>query len=493
MVMLGTAPEVAEPPAGGQLRAFPGAEGLAALTRGAAGYSGTPTVVRVTNTNSAGAGSFREAVAGAGTDGRFIVFTVSGNIDLTTNIDILSSNITVFGQTSPGGICIAGSRVRVGTSTIQGHNNIIFQHMRFRPADLHGHPDEELESFSLSSPNNVMVDHCSFSWGGDETTSVTTYSGGTSFWNITFSHCLISDPIEGLVAEGNHEFAMLINSNFQNVPENTIDIHHCYFAHSRQRHPQFAGRGSLSMVNCAVFDFELFRTPGAYLSGNEAQYWNFISNYIKSGAASNNPIGSGLGAPERTAEMHTNSGQGGATEYEAFYVFNNFGQMRQVAADDEWCVGNYNTANTPLSTNWQRSTPFTTTEGVAITATTLNTDAATAEAQMSTMMADMGATKPVRDSHDALKHTEFDNTTSGFESVNPTFPDDWPTLSTASDNPADDDNNGIPNTFETAHSYTVGTLDEVRAVVQDDIDNHSINSALLGYLMIEAYAWELTQ
>src|SRR5262245_36969468 len=83
-----------------QRLAFPGAEGYGRFAVGGRGGS----IIRVTNLNSSGPGSLREACETNGP--RIVIFDVAGIIDVGTPITITDPYITIAGQTAPGdGIC----------------------------------------------------------------------------------------------------------------------------------------------------------------------------------------------------------------------------------------------------------------------------------------------------------------------------------------------------------------------------------------------------
>src|SRR5436190_8999519 len=82
--------------AGAATPAFPGAQGWAAQTPGGRGGR----IIRVTNLNASGAGSFRAALEARGP--RIVVFEVAGVIDMglsTWTID--QPFLTIAGQTAP--------------------------------------------------------------------------------------------------------------------------------------------------------------------------------------------------------------------------------------------------------------------------------------------------------------------------------------------------------------------------------------------------------
>ena len=161
-------------------RAFPGAEGGGAYTAGGRGGA----VIEVTNLNSSGPGSFREACLTTGA--RTIVFKVGGTIDLggdVINMGPEHSNVTIAGQTAPGG----GIQIKKGLLKMTGVNQVIIRYMRFRVGPISGNQD----ALNITECNDVIVDHVSCYWGIDETVDLGTNQNMTFQWSI--------------VAEGLHE------------------------------------------------------------------------------------------------------------------------------------------------------------------------------------------------------------------------------------------------------------------------------------------------
>jgi hypothetical protein len=135
--------------------AFPGAEGGGAFTPGGRGGK----IFVVTSLEDSGKGTLREACEAVGA--RTIVFNVSGIIRLKLPISVRAPYITIAGQTAPGdGICVAGESLLLDT------HDIIIRHMRFR----RGATDVTRRDDALGGNviGNVIIDHCSVSWGLDE-------------------------------------------------------------------------------------------------------------------------------------------------------------------------------------------------------------------------------------------------------------------------------------------------------------------------------------
>jgi len=110
--------------------AFSGAQNAEGAGGGAvgAGHAGAiSTVYHVTTTADSGPGSLRAAVAN---NHQTVVFDLGGTINLLSPLIITNANLTIAGQTAPGGgITVAGQ-----ITTVQNAHDVIVRDVRFRPA-----------------------------------------------------------------------------------------------------------------------------------------------------------------------------------------------------------------------------------------------------------------------------------------------------------------------------------------------------------------------
>ena len=165
----------------GPALAFPGAQGFAKkVTGGRAG-----AVYHVTNLNDSGAGSFRDAVSASN---RIVVFDVGGYVQLVTAVSA-KSNLTIAGQTAPGG----GIGFQGGEISFASQSNIIMRHVRIRPgSDTASTEDDAL---SLYRAHDVIVDHSSMEFAPwNDIDGVSDDWQNYPVTNITIQDSLIADP-----------------------------------------------------------------------------------------------------------------------------------------------------------------------------------------------------------------------------------------------------------------------------------------------------------
>ena len=163
-----------------QQLAFPGAQGWGRFATGGR----TGSVYHVTNLNDSGTGSLRDAVS---QPNRIVVFDVSGVIRINSRI-VFSKNLYVAGQTAPGeGVTVYGDGV-----SFSGADNIIVRYMRFRMGAV-GTKDKD--AAGIANGQNMIFDHCSFSWGQDENFSINWDNKGTSPKNITLMNSIVGQGL----------------------------------------------------------------------------------------------------------------------------------------------------------------------------------------------------------------------------------------------------------------------------------------------------------
>ena len=181
-----------------QVVAFPGAEGFGKYATGGRGGR----VVTVSNLNDDGLGSLRQAFKEYPGEPITIVFSVAGIIELKSPLKISRSNITVAGQTAPGdGICLKGNSFIIncaGDKTgVRG--NIIIRYLRSRPGAKIANG---VYGFNMENSQNIIIDHCSFTWANEECAAMYDTKNVTVQWSIISEGLYNANHHKGLRAYG---------------------------------------------------------------------------------------------------------------------------------------------------------------------------------------------------------------------------------------------------------------------------------------------------
>lgn len=246
--------------------AFPEADGYGRFTTG--GRGGTVYIVTSLEDDPSNPtpGTLRYAVEQKGP--RTVVFAVSGIISLGNNLRIKNDNITLAGQTSPGGICIRGAQLSVDA------NQVIIRYLRFRL----GAVEKDSDAAEGKRKKDIMLDHCSFSWSVDETAS---FYGNQNF---TMQYCMITESLNNVGhKKGNHGYGGIWGGS-------GASFHHNVLAHHRNRNPRINGHRLgptypqpeelTDLRNNVVYNWS---DNSAY--GAENGQFNLLNNYYKNGPA----------------------------------------------------------------------------------------------------------------------------------------------------------------------------------------------------------------
>lgn len=228
-----------------ELRAFPEAEGFGANASGGRGGQ----VIYVTNLNASGPGSLRAALETEGP--RYILFKVSGLIDDAA--EIVYGDVTIAGQTSPGGIIVRGIICDEVFESEGDCDNLVVRHLRSRPRDVAAFPSANYvldDGLRLDGVTNAIYDHLSVANATDESVQISQSS------NVTVQNTMLSELI------GDHAYlgGMLINYSTAEHVQDNLSIHHNLWNRIGGRMPE---------ISCESPDCE-GRTIDIELSNNMA-------------------------------------------------------------------------------------------------------------------------------------------------------------------------------------------------------------------------------
>ena len=206
---------------------------------------------------------------------RYIVFDVSGIIELDFNSYFVKPNAYIAGQTAPGkGVCIKASNINIGS-------DVIARHMRFkRGLGIFG--ENTGNAMGMSGANHAIVDHCTAAWGTDETVS------GRGALNVSFQYSVISEAL-GEAGHKNYYDAVNnphVNHGFAATIDGRIGSwHHNLLVNCNGRN--WSMGGGMDANNIPIGGLDLFNNVcynwwGRTTDGNCHQV-NFVNNYYKMG------------------------------------------------------------------------------------------------------------------------------------------------------------------------------------------------------------------
>ncbi len=202
---------------------------------------------------------------------RYIVFDVSGIIELDFSSHFTKPYAYIAGQTAPGkGVCIKASNINIGS-------DVICRFIRFKRG-LGVYGENTGNAMGMSGADHAIVDHCTAAWGTDETVS------GRGALNISFQYNIIS---EALGIAGHKNYADGTNHGYAATIDGRIGSwHHNLLVNCEGRNWSMGGGmdgqnrpiGGLDLFNNVVYNWHNRTTDG------NCHAVNFVNNYYKMGA-----------------------------------------------------------------------------------------------------------------------------------------------------------------------------------------------------------------
>ena len=288
---------------------------------------------------------------------RYIVFDVSGIIELDFSSHFTKPYAYIAGQTAPGkGICIKHSNINIGS-------DVICRHMRFK----RGYGDTG-NALGMTGADHTIIDHTTAAWGTDETFS----SRGAK--NITFQYSMIAEALgiadhKNYAAGTNHGFAATIGGEKGSFSHNLL-------VNCNGRNWSMGGgldgngnaAGELDMFNNVCYNWWGRTTDGG------AKWMQFVNNYYK------------MGPDTKRKELFTAQNEGGGARTQFAYVAGNIRENKDHTLTHDALNVTYNATGPEPEKTWV-DVPFFESQATIHSA----------QDAMKIVTTDAGATMPMRD------------------------------------------------------------------------------------------------
>jgi hypothetical protein len=122
-------------------------------------------------------------------------FRVAGIIELSGGIRVRNSNLTVAGQTAPGGgITLTGSNGNLlFILNDAGVHDVTVRYLRLRHGLLPGQDD----NLTIHDGHDIIIDHVSMSWSTDENLGIWRENDRPPIYNITVQRSMMAEGLTG--------------------------------------------------------------------------------------------------------------------------------------------------------------------------------------------------------------------------------------------------------------------------------------------------------
>ena len=288
---------------------------------------------------------------------RYIVFDVSGTIELNFSSYFTKPYAYIAGQTAPGkGICIKYSNINIGS-------DVICRHMRFK----RGYGDTG-NALGMTGADHTIIDHTTAAWGTDETFS----SRGAK--NITFQYSMIAEALgiadhKNYDSGTNHGFAATIGGEKGTFSHNLlVNCNGRNWSMGGGLDGNGAAAGELDMFNNVCYNWWKRTTDGG------AKWMQFVNNYYK------------MGPDTKTTVLFTAQNEGGGARSQFAYVSGNIRENKNHSLTQDALNVTYNATGPEPEKTWV-NVPFFESQATIHSA----------QDAMKIVTCDAGATMPMRD------------------------------------------------------------------------------------------------
>jgi pectate lyase len=451
-----------------QTPAFPGAQGGGAGATGGRGGR----VIEVTNLQDSGDGSLRACLEAKGP--RTCVFRVGGVIHVGVGMRVYNDNLTIAGQTAPGGgITLDGSHSSKQAVLFLSASNIIVRFITIRIGNGPGHspgPSTGAVAFEVANAlsHDIIFDHVSASWWDNKGLLYLSNFNGPNM-KITAQWSMFYEPHAG------HPVGPSISSNpdpgkgFGNL-ETDLDYHHNFFANTGHRIPQLWNK-STRWVNNIVYNWDFYASE---LLGQVDV--DFIGNKYKAGPLNH-------GAQRHEIEV---SPKGAAENLgdPTLYLVGNIGPNLSDPAGDQWSMaaevaGENGKEIGPIPGVSRRATPLQTERFPIVADPATELDARLLPTVGNSMRLDcMGNWVARRDPVDARVIAEYQSGTRGEFYTKEDAEHRIPQID-AGTPCQDSDHDGIPDAWEIAHGLNPKNPNDAKKLNPDGYTNleHYLNGS----------------
>ena len=213
--------------------------------------------MEVTNLNDSGTGSLRACVQASGP--RTCVFRVGGIIHPQSMMRANSGNLTIAGQTAPGGgIVLQGDKMDIDTMLFFTGSDTIVRYLTCSVGNGGGHspgPSSGATCMELASGNNqhnVIFDHITFRWWDNKPYLVMSNQGFSPITKTTMQWSMFYEPNAGhVVGPMTDDTGGFANGDTDN------DFHHNILVNIGHRLPMYNTRSG-RWINNIVYNWQFY-------------------------------------------------------------------------------------------------------------------------------------------------------------------------------------------------------------------------------------------